>query len=106
MKQVILENNEIKKVPLKNIDRENVYILFTTWGAYKAQRIAGTLENDKWAFINLSNSYTYSNGVFGFSNTLEDLIKATLEGGEKVYEFNDFREVVDAINTGALYGII
>lgn len=103
MKQVILKNKEIKTVLLTNIHEENVYILSTTWCKYKAQRVEDTTARAKWAFASLDNSYTYWNGIY---DTLEDLIKASLNDGDNVYEFNDFSEVIDAINTGAINGII
>ena len=90
MKEVIT-NICTEKVLLNEVDIYKIYAFKGCTNIYKAHRV----ENDKYAFIDMETSTFYANDVH---NSLQKLIKNTIDNGNEVFEFANLEEFIEWMN--------
>lgn len=90
MKKVIPDNCT-GKVLLNEVNTHKIYAFKGYQNIYKAHRV----EDDKYAFIDMETSNFYANDVH---NSLQKLIKYTIEDGDEVFEFSDLEEFIAWMN--------
>lgn len=90
MKRVILDNCTAK-VCLNEVASHKLYAFKGYQNIYKAHRVA----DDKYAFIDMESSNFYANDIH---DSLQKLIKETIEDGDEVFEFSDLEEFIKWMN--------
>lgn len=88
MKRVIDNEEEPNEIVVTKCKSEHIYAISIRGykgGIYKAQ----TVENDKWVFAYMSNSYNWWNGTF---SSLENMLKRTLMDNYPIYQFENSKE--------------
>ena len=90
MKEVIT-NICTEKVLLNEVDIYKIYAFKGYSNIYKAHRV----EKDRYAFIDMESSNFYANDVH---DSLQKLIKNTIDNGNEVFEFANFEEFIEWLN--------
>lgn len=86
MKQVVSTFEEsIRRI--QDVNSTKIYVMDKGYKAHK-------LGNLSWAWVSLSNSECYANGIF---DTLISLIDSATRRGWQVYEFDNLKEFAEWI---------
>lgn len=90
MKKVVTES-EIREVHVDSVDMNNIYAFRALGVIYKLHYLGASGGLHGWAFVSLSNSFCFSNGVNVGINKDDSMILAIKsiidEGKYTVYEF-------------------
>lgn len=84
--RLVVNKEDKKTVSIDNIDKDKIYAFVGVSNVYKLHRVNTEERSERYAFISLSDSMFFANGVF---ETMKDAIGDCISGGDKVYEFDN-----------------
>ena len=84
--RLVVKEEDKKTVSIDKVKENKVYAFVGVSDVYKLHRVNTEEHPDRYAFISLSDSMCFANGVF---ETIKDAVDYCISVGDKVYEFDD-----------------